>query len=51
LSNNLNNDECEKLFQKNKEDTIDLFYNHLFGTIYEMLKNAEEGNYENYNKM
>ena len=45
LSKILNDDECEKLFKKNKEDTIDLFYNHLFVVIYEMIKYSNEGNY------
>ena len=37
--------------KKNKEDTIDLFYNHLFAVIYEMIKYSNEGNYEEFNKI
>ena len=51
ISKNLNDDECEKLFKKNKEDTIDLFYNHLFVVIYEMIKYSNEGNNEEFNKI
>ena len=51
LSKILNDDECVKLFKKNKEDTIDLFYNHLFVVIYEMIKYSNEGNYEEFNKI
>ena len=51
ISKNLNDDECEKLFKKNKEDTIDLFYNHLFAVIYEMIIYSNEGNYEEFNKI
>ena len=54
-SKNLNEEEkktvCEKMGYTSLEDVIDLFYNNLFNLIYDMLKNANENKYEEYNKM